>query len=205
MSKHDFDPNSPSPIRQMLIKQLELAQGFMLIERDNGLYYPPIDMFGNSQGFLSETQTVAFQEWCRSTMWRVIEELAEADVEEPKSNEFYVEVCDAMHFMLELSIMTGISAASIEDCWPKTAEMWHAHPLLGIVARDLGLAGHNLKTRPWKRTQKVTNIKDFQHCVLRAWNSLFVFWVNEGFTQEKLLELYMAKHRENVGRQQSVI
>ena len=113
----------------MLIKQLELAQGFMLIERDNGLYYPPIDMFGNSQGFLSETQTVAFQEWCRSTMWRVIEELAEADVEEPKSNEFYVEVCDAMHFMLELSIMTGISAASIEDCWPKTAEMWHAHPL----------------------------------------------------------------------------
>lgn len=205
MAKFDYDPNNPSPIRQMLTKQLELALGFAQIERDNGLYYPPIEMLGNSGIFATEVQTLQFQEWCRSTMWRIVEELSEARQESYQSHEYYVEVCDALHFLLELSVMTGVPPALIEDTWPtKFIALNGVNHIHGII-NSLGMAGHSLKTRPWKRNQKPTDWKTFQQWVAAAWYSMCGFWSFQDYTPEQLLALYMEKHQENVGRQQSGI
>ena len=137
------------------------------------------------------------QKWIKDFAWRVTEELAEAqeafDLSESKNLDsdeymhYLEELIDALHFMVELSIIAGYDETIITPVYRAGVEIWD-------IVYHLGLACNCLKNKPWKQTQLLTDRKKFETHLERAWHTFISIFGSIGF-DDKDIYLFYAKKR----------
>jgi hypothetical protein len=194
-------------------RQLELMHKYEDIEAANGLLQTPDipvdihDKFGQAR--------------LKDMSWRVTEELTEAaeallehgDV----PNHFLEEVSDALHFLVEFTILCGdtVWASSpgedrLDNLFSSVECMRGSHitneDLLRkvyFVIHNLGLACNCLKNKPWKQTQQLTDRVKFAGKVRDAWIAFISMALSAGFTADTLYAMYFKKSEVNKFRQRS--
>lgn len=189
----------------IFLKQHELAMKYGPIERRNGFYYPPIPV--------PHIDDAQFQRWIKDMFWRVTEEIAEAFEVEPSPSDiykwreqwktnvnlrhFYEELADALHFLVEVTLVVGVLPTEIELHNEST-------PLPEMASNDIimamGLAANTLKNKPWKSTQMSTDIVAFKRRLLAVWDEMFTLWNTVHVPLEDMYLLYIKKHNVNLFR-----
>jgi dimeric dUTPase (all-alpha-NTP-PPase superfamily) len=193
-------------------RQRELMTRYEVIEHQNGLLQTadiPVslhDRFGQAR--------------LKDMAWRVTEELTEAaeallehgDV----PTHFLEEVSDAMHFLVEFTILADMnpfihSPSSLQTMFNLSAERVKVHPPFHddilrktyFVIHYLGLSCNCLKNKPWKQTHQLTDIEKFQSRVTDAWIAFIDLCYLAGFTSDSLFRMYFKKSEVNKFRQRS--
>jgi hypothetical protein len=209
-----------SLFKAMFEHQLELAEKYKDIERQNGFWFPdsPTMSIENNQ----------LQHWLKGMFWRSVEEIAEAfesvedsgfdalyeweKVFEHRADirHFFEEMADALHFLIEATLYAGVSHDRIDDVW-KEAQACQAGPrnvsdlkriAFSFIA-GMGLAANCLKNKTWKLTQVQTDQKKFRLKLGEAWFDFARIWVMLGCSLEQVYVLYMKKNLVNQFRQRS--
>jgi dimeric dUTPase (all-alpha-NTP-PPase superfamily) len=155
--------------------------------------------------------------------WRVTEELAEATECVPcdgKLDElhFLEEMIDALHFSVELFIMSGLTVNDITTEPNRLTflyELWEdsqvfptasggsrsfyntIHIRTWETVEILGTTMNCLKNKPWKTTHMVTDKSEFRRLMAKFMHSLLrLMWVS-GFNPKTLTQLYLNKNAVN--------
>jgi len=191
--------------------QRTLMEKYEIIEAENGLLQTadiPVDLHSkNGQARLKDMA------------WRCMEEIAEAlealhSGDEDSLLHAQEEIADALHFFVEFSILADIPLGDIIQV--ETLDMM-AHqqyyvdrgvrPLneaLSQFVMYLGLSCNQLKNKPWKQTQMLTDVAKFKNLVVIAWDAfMFLAGCFHIRTFEELFQLYFRKSEVNKFRQRS--
>ena len=209
---------APNPTRAILDRQKELMAKYEGIEEKNGLletHDVPVDI-----------DSYKGQARLKNFAWRVTEELTEAleplygdkDVT-PDTDEYthmMEEFIDAVHFMAELAILSGLDMKE-NDMFSFKACMDLANntdfransaqdlvvETMGIIM-NLGLAMNCLKNKPWKQTHVTTDVIKYRYYVLSAARSLTIL-LGKFFrlVEDDLVNCYLNKADVNKFRQES--
>lgn len=197
MNITDVDPILPSDDLDLWAdifrRQQTLIDKYAQVERDNGFFHP----FSAPVVFDDKHH----QHFLKDMAWRVIEELAEAwEAKGHENYQHYVEeLSDALHFMVELAIFSGLKPENLE---PLTSM---ANPL-GLLTPDdylisiveyLGRAMNCLKNKPWKTTHMLTDVDKYQHNVFHAIESLAWLMASSGLTPSQIWMVYVQKNSVN--------
>jgi len=151
--------------------------------------------------------------------WRTTEELAEAmDALGQKEDIIKIqeEVADALHFLVEMGILSGIDYTEVvpptlltkdEDSLDILFNM-ASIPLLKTYAfnqviTNLGMTCHTLKNKPWKQTQMLTDTNEYKKRYVQTFCSFIVFCISMDMDSDRLFELYFKKATVNSFRQRS--
>lgn len=206
-------------IPAMFGEQLRLIQKFKAIELVNGHVIP--------EGQCS-LQDIAIQEKLRHLAWCITEEIAEAihALNEPGVNllywrtecteateAFFEEMADIMHFLIELTIFSGIEPELVEN-WFKvhdTLEVSRGAVMdkaeicdgLGQVPIRLGLAMNELKFKVWKQNPKPSNEAEYYLKIARVWELMGLIWRRLGCSMTDVYNFYMHKQEINTRRTES--
>lgn len=152
------------------------------------------------------------QKWFKDFLWRVSEEVAESYeavidlesgtedhvVQEIHKNE---ELIDALHFLVELLILTGRDAT-----WAREAlKTYHFKGLEGLSVQEaylnihywLGMVGNTLKMKPWKQDPVLTNQELFDENLAKSLAALFDTLEVNGLDEEAVYDLYQKKNAVN--------
>jgi dimeric dUTPase (all-alpha-NTP-PPase superfamily) len=196
--------------------QHDLAVKYGPIERKNGFYVPEVD----SPPHIDDAQ---FQNWIKNMFWRVAEELAEA-MENPCAysqwrtlwdtdsdvRHFLEEVADALHFLVEVSLMFDVSADWLNEMWESVNRNETVVVDSFVVSRycwrvilQMGLAANTLKNKPWKNTQMPTDQEKFIGRLFEAWKMFLHLFRILGMSDQEIYVLYSKKHKVNEFRQTS--
>lgn len=179
-------------------KQKELAEKYHPIEKANG--------FIVGEGLRVNLHDKFGQHRIKDFAWRITEELMEAyeayllnDDEHTKE-----ELADALHFMVELCLMCGISHNELEfELKSEWREVQLDECILSTVLQ-LGLACNCLKNKPWKQTQMLTDVEKFGFHMCIAFESLISCFAAAGVEfEEDIYDLYFRKNKVNQFRQES--
>lgn len=158
------------------------------------------------------------QKWFKDFLWRVSEEVAESyeavldlesgtndvEVQEIHKNE---ELIDALHFMVELLILTGRDSK-----WARAAlKKFYRPGLFGLSVQEsylnihywLGMVGNTLKMKPWKQDPVLTNQELFDENLAKSFAALFDTLEVNGLDEKAVYELYQKKNAVNHFRQDS--
>lgn len=158
--------------------------------------------------------TAEGQKWFKDFLWRISEEVAEsyeavvdlsqgtedAAVQEVHKNE---ELIDALHFLVELLILTGRDAA-----WARQALDNYHQPAIDLsvdkayllVHYWLGMVGNTLKMKPWKQDPVLTNQELFDQNLALSLAALFDTLRVNGLDEEAVYQLYQKKNAVNAFR-----
>ena len=145
--------------------------------------------------------------------WRVAEELAEASeayVLESHMSHFCEEVADALHFLIELTIFSGMGPTDLIDANPPTdllsclylqAERLnrattHAD-YFNPIYMNLGRTMNCLKNKPWKTSHMLTDIMRYRQCLRDTWQAFICAAQEHEITAQKLYSLYFKKNQVN--------
>lgn len=233
----------PNVWEAIFIKQLRLMEKYEPIEKRNGAIVP--DHVGNAVMVMPDGSKINFpcfaiddaktQMRLKDMFWRATEEFAEAlenttinmsnmrGLDESTPNEVahvYEELIDALHFLVEASIIGGLHPAAGPDVFNLMSEFSlvqaeHADtPLPPIVSRDislyvwpiirsLGLAANTLKNKPWKQSQMLTDRRLFLHWLKEAWTQFMRLVLEVNLTEADVFILYTQKNEVNKFRQRS--
>jgi phosphoribosyl-ATP pyrophosphohydrolase len=194
-------------LEQIWDRQRELMKKYHGIEKKNGLLLfdgCPIDL-NDKMG------QARIKDFC----WRITEELAESAEAWGAGDVLHAqeEIADALHFMVELLILSGIEPKDIlkstvdgdrMDTWFNTAGS-DAHFSLGAfdIIKYLGLAANCLKNKPWKQTHILTDVARYRGNLGTAFCQFPFLCVFVGMGREQMFELYMKKSEVNKFRQRS--
>lgn len=157
--------------------------------------------------------TAEGQKWFKDFLWRISEEVAESyeavvelstgegdtAVQEIHKNE---ELIDALHFLVELLILTGRDAAWARlalDSFRGTDPQTSQEAYLGIHYW-LGMVGNTLKMKPWKQDPVLTNQDLFDENLAKSLASLFDTLEFNGLDEEAVYNLYQKKNAVNTFR-----
>ena len=202
-------------------RQKELMEKYHIIEATSGLlqtYDVPVDL-DDAKG----------QARIKDFAWRCTEELMEAmDAYQHKGNNLIhlgEEIADALHFLVELVILAGFTAKDIVEgiYLRKTQDKSPAEDKLDILYKEavtmgygavlfdtimwflipLGMTCHCLKNKPWVRTQRVTDRKEFKERLCFAFRRFIYICVMAEINAEELFGLYFRKSDVNKFRQRS--
>lgn len=195
-------PFSPDWLDQIFDKQKSLIIKYQEIE---GMPDYPFNV-----------DTKEGQKWFKDFLWRVSEEVAESyeavidiaqgtkdvEIQEIHMNE---ELIDALHFLVELLILTGRDAdwarlALDEYRSSATASVQDAYLNIHYW---LGMVGNTLKMKPWKQDPVLTNQELFDVNLAKSLAALFDCLRTNGLKEEAVYELYQKKAAVNVFRQNS--
>lgn len=185
------------------------------------------------------------QLWFKEFMWRVHEELSEARealhqaddlqgmldeetlrLKRQHINHFWEELSDALHFLVELGIMSDFDFESIDielmsgisgnssivgDIYLERKpiatnfifEVGYLCDFMSSLSYFLGLAGNTLKMKRWKQTEVLSDKKQFDKHYGNALQCFFRLCSSQGFAAPHVLHLYMMKHKVNEWRQQT--
>jgi hypothetical protein len=213
-------------LRAIFVRQREHMEKYEEIEAASGLLQTrdiPVDL-----------NDPAGQARLKDFAWRVTEELAEAleaydgDDEEPNIEHAQEEIADALHFLVEMTILADIKSQDIEDflesCLPLGGDCIEN---LGIVesywevSEDLkddvemtaevtdfitrlGCACNCLKNKPWKQTHMLTDMPKFRKMMFYTWECFICIAVQFSIgSLEQMFELYFQKSQVNEFRQRS--
>lgn len=207
--KNDVKTDSPSKV--IFTRQKELMAKYEGIEERNGLletHDVPVDI-----------DSYKGQARLKNFAWRVTEELTEA-LEPVYTNNFtlapnsedYIhtieEYIDAVHFMAELTILSGLDDQPIFDIPPKErVEINNPFYLVintMLVIMNLGLAMNCLKNKPWKQTHVTTDVEKYSQYIVNAGKVLTLILRDYfGLQGDKLANCYLNKADVNKFRQES--
>ncbi len=130
--------------------------------------------------------------------WRFTEELVEASYATP--DLYKEELIDALHFLTAICIFAGIDAKqinAIEYPCPKDNKI-SEHDTLQVI-RNLSLAMHLLKNRPWVKSETETDTAMFI-LLLEVTYTSYMHALNKVMTHEEILAEYIKKNNKNKER-----
>ena len=146
--------------------------------------------------------------------WRITEEIGEAlDAIENESGEsallhFHEELVDGLHFLTEMTILTGydlpeyttlkdlIEEGSYRDCYS-------LNDLVSDHVMYLGMMCNCLKNKPWKQSMMKTNKENFYKHLKLVWSNYIAILTSQDLTEEEITDLYLRKSQVNQFRQKS--
>lgn len=146
--------------------------------------------------------------------WRITEEVGEAlDAIENESSEsallhFHEELVDGLHFLTEMTILTGydlpeyttlkdlIEEGSYRDCYS-------LNDLVSDHVMYLGMMCNCLKNKPWKQSMMKTNKENFYKHLKLVWSNYIAILTSQDLTEEEITDLYLRKSQVNQFRQRS--
>jgi len=142
--------------------------------------------------------------------WRITEELGEAlDALNNEQGElgklhFHEELIDGLHFLTEMTILTGIDTSS----WTlkELVDNSYKEELNNLVAKfiqTLGMMCNCLKNKPWKQSMMKTNKENFYIHLNDVWKYYISILTSQGFTDEDIIDIYFRKSQVNKFRQRS--
>lgn len=188
-------------------KQMSLAKKYMKIE-DMGNLFETLD---------TNVDTAKGQRWIKDFAWRVTEELAEAfealetevDPEDKDYDKIIIdcvehykeELADALHFLVELTIIAGHNYEILINLKEKKYELKHTTAWPTIY--NLGLMCNTLKNKPWKQTQMLTDRVMFEKYLITTWQVFIMLLTFSMGTKEDIYDYYFKKNEVNQFRQRS--
>lgn len=146
--------------------------------------------------------------------WRITEEVGEAlDAITNESGEsallhFHEELVDGLHFLIEMTILTGydlpeyttlkdlIEEGSYRDCYT-------LNDLVSDHVMYLGMMCNCLKNKPWKQTMMKTNKENFYKHLKLVWSNYVAILTSQDLTEEEITDLYLRKSQVNQFRVRS--
>ena len=146
--------------------------------------------------------------------WRITEEVGEAlDAITNESGEsallhFHEELVDGLHFLTEMTILTGydlpehttlkdlIEEGSYRDCYT-------LNDLVSDHVMYLGMMCNCLKNKPWKQSMMKTNKENFYKHLKLVWSNYVAILTSQDLTEEEITDLYLRKSQVNQFRQRS--
>ena len=146
--------------------------------------------------------------------WRITEEIGEAlDAIENESGEsallhFHEELVDGLHFLTEMTILTGydlpeyttlkdlIEEGSYRDCYT-------LNDLVSDHVMYLGMMCNCLKNKPWKQSMMKTNKENFYKHLKLVWGNYIAILTSQDLTEEEITDLYLRKSQVNQFRVRS--
>ena len=146
--------------------------------------------------------------------WRITEEIGEAlDAIENESGEsallhFHEELVDGLHFLTEMTILTGydlpeyttlkdlIEEGSYRDCYS-------LNDLVSDHVMYLGMMCNCLKNKPWKQSMMKTNKENFYKHLKLVWSNYVGILTSQDLTEEEITDLYLRKSQVNQFRVRS--
>lgn len=177
-------------LHQIFSAQRELANRFRHVEH---LPAPP-----------AAIQKPGGQEIIRTFAWRTTEEVVEAYqeyVQGAAQSQTLEELADGLHFFVELMIYSGITAETIlafDDTYPvrlPTRDTFYS--MCWQAVYELGLAVHELKSKPWAQHPKPTNEERFRLNLLVAFRTYLGLFVALDVDERGVFELYFKKNAVN--------
>jgi len=203
------------PLAVIFKMQKELMVKYDGIERDNGFQVPePPYNLDDSK----------VQARIKDMFWRATEELSEALETLPplfqlskwtefwntetSIRHFFEELSDALHFLVEASIIANfqelnilfnklpVIKTSLGDTQPVEKHM-------AQVIFKMGSAANVFKNKPWKVTQMPTDIGQFRIKLFAVWLAFINLWKDLGCGQKQVYVLYCKKHIINKWRQKT--
>ena len=146
--------------------------------------------------------------------WRITEEVGEAlDAITNESGEsallhFHEELVDGLHFLTEMTILTGydlpeyttlkdlIEEGSYRDCYT-------LNDLVSDHVMYLVMMCNCLKNKPWKQSMMKTNKENFYKHLKLVWSNYVAILTSQDLTEEEITDLYLRKSQVNQFRQRS--
>lgn len=146
--------------------------------------------------------------------WRITEEVGEAlDALTNEEGElgklhFHEELIDGLHFLTEMTILTGydlpkytnlnelIEEGTSRDCYT-------LNDLVSDHVMYLGMMCNCLKNKPWKQTMMKTNKENFYNHLKLVWSNYISILTSQGFTADDIIDVYFRKSQVNKFRQRS--
>lgn len=146
--------------------------------------------------------------------WRITEEVGEAlDAITNESGEsallhFHEELVDGLHFLTEMTILTGydlpeyttlkdlIEEGSYRDCYT-------LNDLVSDHVMYLGMMCNCLKNKPWKQSMMKTNKENFYKHLKLVWSNYVAILTSQDLTEEEITDLYLRKSQVNQFRVRS--
>lgn len=214
MNINDVQPADVIPkdiLSAIFNAQRALMNKYEEIEKANGLLQTddiPVDLhdrFGQAR--------------LKDFAWRTVEELAEAldALCEKNQDHFLEELADGLHFITEMSILSGITPQDIIDeplsewfMMMQTAtipllklEGKSVDYLLRHIIMDLGMACNQLKNKPWKSTHVLTDIQAYKDWFTSAYKNYLLLFAYVDVDAEGMFQLYFRKNKVNQFRQES--
>lgn len=206
--------SSADRLEAIFEKQLELIHKYHPIEKANGMLLDskiPVDI-----------NTVHGQCRLKDFMWRITEELGEYTAAANIDHQ-HEEIADALHFFIELFILSGISAKSLVtdtmiDNLQDTNDLFCERPVDRLEAQFqvssiliplcthgvwdsvayLALAGNTLKQKPWKITHMLTDTVIYERNIVKAFDFFIAHCIkNLMLTPDNLYDLYFRKNKIN--------
>jgi hypothetical protein len=148
------------------------------------------------------------QIWIKDFLWRITEELAEAVDASRREMVPREEVADALHFVAELFILTGIETPhpSLDEAVFVAESIVKIHTdgsFNACVYETMiycGLIGNTLKNKKWKQTPVPTDKEKFGDLMWDMFNNLITVFVSLGCDDNDIYEAYFKKSEENRAR-----
>ena len=146
--------------------------------------------------------------------WRITEEIGEAldaignELDESALLHFHEELVDGLHFLTEMTILTGydlpeyttlkdlIEEGSYRDCYT-------LNDLVSDHVMYLGMMCNCLKNKPWKQSMMKTNKENFYKHLKLVWSNYVAILTSQDLTEEEITDLYLRKSQVNQFRQRS--
>jgi dimeric dUTPase (all-alpha-NTP-PPase superfamily) len=183
-----------SIIEQIFHHQREVMVKYHEIEGKNGLLLDPkvpVDIHSH----LGQARLKDFA-------WRVTEELMESA--EALEDEDFVhareEAADALHFITELCILSGMSHLDVSfDDGSAGNFVDEVH---GVILY-LGKAMNCLKNKPWKQSQMLTDVARYRKNLGYAFGGMHYVFASLKVDHDGMFDFYFRKNQVNKFRQRS--
>jgi hypothetical protein len=194
-------------LRAIFDRQQELMEKYHHIELKSGLLQTedcPVNL-DDKRG----------QARIKDFSWRITEEIGEAldalDNEEGESAllHFHEELIDGLHFLTEMTILTGYDLPSqytlkqLIEVNNNSKGLFDLKDLVTLHVEYLGMMCNCLKNKPWKQTQMKTNKENFYYHLRLVWFNYIEILTSQGFTEEDITDIYLRKSQVNQFRQRS--
>ena len=143
--------------------------------------------------------------------WRITEELTEATLalNEPTMIHYHEELIDALHFSVELLIMSGMKeedfglnsvGMDLFDSlfYDAQACFFRSQKEAAFEAiESLGEAMNRLKLKPWKQTAVLTDLAEYHKSLKRFFHRLVRLLHFSGFNAKTATQMYLNKNAVN--------
>ncbi len=203
-------PTIGDRLENIFQRQKELMIRYSEIEKKNNFVFP--------EGPLNLDDS-AHQYYIKDFAWRITEEITEATEARRTHKDqthFREELCDALHFLIELLILVDIKPGDLAVFNPNKDRLTTLYEIshnLSIkrtitysaynVIESLGIAMNLLKLKPWKLTHILTDKVTFRHKLIATFENFIDLLTDSEISSEKLYEMYFKKSEVNKFRQRS--
>ena len=149
--------------------------------------------------------------------WRVTEEVGEALDAMTNKEHYEEELIDGLHFLTELTILSGYDLiATIKDniendkmdCLQYLYDLPHLpktdnkSEYISMFIEQLGMMCNCLKNKPWKQTNMITDIDEFNNRLFNVWR-IYISLLGLTMTTNDIADTYLRKSQVNKFRQRS--